>query len=50
MIERLQTLLDRETAGELTPEERIELDEYERIEHLIVMIKSGNLPLSARSS
>ena len=50
MIERLQTLLDREAAGELRPEERIELDEYERIEHLIVMIKSGNLPLSARSS
>ena len=49
MIERLQTLLDREAAGELTPEERIELDEYERIEHLIVMIKSRNLPLSARS-
>jgi len=28
----------------LTPAERQELDEYERIEHLMVMLKLGNLP------
>ncbi len=50
MIERLQTLLAREAASELTPPERIELDEYERIEHLIVMIKAGNLPFATSSS
>jgi hypothetical protein len=43
MIGRLQTLLGWETAGQITPEERAELDEYERLEHLIVMIKSGAL-------
>ena len=49
MIERLQTLLARETAGELTREEQTELDEYERIEHVIVMIKAGNLPFVTSS-
>jgi hypothetical protein len=43
MTERLQTLLDRETTGEITALERAELDEYERLEHLIVLIKSNNL-------
>src|SRR5215213_3577940 len=43
MVERLRTLLGRESDGEITPAERIELDEYERLEHLLVMIKSGNL-------
>ena len=42
MIERLQTLLQRSKAGELTPSEQAELDEYERLEHLIVMLKAGN--------
>lgn len=43
MQERLRTLLTRSNAGELTPTELKELDEYERIEHLVVMIKAGNL-------
>ncbi|MDZ8093697.1 MAG: hypothetical protein RMZ42_17470 [Nostoc sp. DedQUE05] len=42
MQERLRTLLTRSNAGELTPTELKELDEYERIEHLVVMIKAGN--------
>ena len=49
MSERLRTLLDREAAGELTPEEEIELDEYERIEHVMIMIKAGSLPPTATS-
>lgn len=44
MQERLRTLLLRERAGELTTAERIELDEYEQIEHLVIMLKAGNLP------
>jgi hypothetical protein len=44
MIERLRTLLGREAGGEITTAaEKAELDEYERLEHLMVMIKSGNL-------
>jgi hypothetical protein len=44
MQERLKTLLTRSKVGELTPTEQRELDEYERIEHLIVMLKAGSLP------
>ncbi|MDJ0734484.1 MAG: hypothetical protein QNJ47_10500 [Nostocaceae cyanobacterium] len=44
MQERLKTLLTRSKAGELTPTEQTELDEYERIEHLMVMLKAGSLP------
>jgi hypothetical protein len=43
MQERLKTLLVRSKAGELTPTEQRELDEYERIEHLIIMLKAGSL-------
>jgi hypothetical protein len=43
MRERLQILLARSKAGELTPNECKELEEYEQIEHLLVMVKSGNL-------
>jgi hypothetical protein len=43
MVDRLRTLLGRESNGEITPAEKAELDEYERLEHLMVMIKSGNL-------
>lgn len=43
MNDRLRTLLKRESKGEITPAEKAELDEYERLEHLMVMIKSGNL-------
>lgn len=44
MSDRLQTLLNRSQSGKLTTSELAELDEYERIEHLIIMLKSGNLP------
>jgi hypothetical protein len=50
MQERLQTLLARNKADELTPSELKELDEYEQIEHLLVMIKSGNLQYLNRAS
>jgi hypothetical protein len=52
MVERLRTLLGRESSGEITPAEKAELDEYERLEHLMVMIKSGALqhPTGARSA
>jgi hypothetical protein len=43
MTGRLRTLLEREGEGEITPAEKAELDEYERLEHLMVMIKSGQL-------
>jgi len=43
MIERLRTLTGRETAGEISQIEREELDEYERLEHLMIMIKAGSL-------
>lgn len=43
MQDRLRTLLTHSKAGKLTPRELKELDEYEHIEHLIVMIKAGNL-------
>lgn len=43
MKERLQTLLQKNQAGELTPTEASELQEYERIEHIIIMLKTGNL-------
>jgi hypothetical protein len=33
----------RNQAGTLAEIEQRELDEYERIEHLIVMLKAGNL-------
>ena len=43
MTDRLKTLLGRESRGEITQAEKVELDEYERLEHLMVMIKSGAL-------
>jgi hypothetical protein len=43
MQDRLHTLLARSRADILTPSERAELDEFERIEHLMVMIKAANL-------
>ncbi len=43
MTERLRTLLARESANEITPREKAEIDEYERLEHLIIMIKARNL-------
>lgn len=44
MTERLRTLLARQAAGDITPVETAELDEYERIEHLMILIKAGNFP------
>jgi hypothetical protein len=46
----LQALLDAERAGTLTAIERAELDELERIEHLVILLKSGALPTSAAAS
>ena len=42
MRERLKTLLTRSKTGELTTTEQQELDEYERIEHIIIMLKAGS--------
>lgn len=44
MQSRLRALLEREQTNQLTAAEKRELDEYARIEHLMVMIKAGNLP------
>jgi len=44
MQERLRILVTRSKAGEITSTELIELDEYERIEYLVIMLKMGNLP------
>lgn len=50
MQDRLRYLLGRSDDGTLTPEESQELDEYERIEHLIVLLKAGNLPYLANGA
>lgn len=44
MQERLRSLLAKSNHEALSPEERRELEEYERIEHLVIMLKLGNLP------
>ena len=43
MQQRLRTLVERSQIGELTEKESLELDEYERIEHLVIMLKAGSL-------
>jgi hypothetical protein len=50
MQQRLQTLVKRCKAGELTAMEQAELNEYERIEHLIIMLKAGNLANLTKTS
>ena len=50
MQERLQTLISRSHAEIFTPAEQAELNEYERIEHLVILIKSGSLPYLAASA
>ncbi|MEM6597400.1 MAG: hypothetical protein AAF810_06180 [Cyanobacteria bacterium P01_D01_bin.36] len=40
---RLRHLLGKEKESSLSVDERQELDEYERIEHLIVMLKTGSI-------
>ena len=47
--QRLQTFLERNQAGSLTPAEDAELDELERIEHVMVMLKTGALAVLART-
>ncbi len=49
MQERLRTLLERSQAATLTPAEVAELDEFERIEHVVMMLKAGNLPYLTHS-
>lgn len=44
MQSRLLTLLSRRQGGDLTETEQRELDEYERIEHFMILLKAGNLP------
>jgi hypothetical protein len=44
MQTRMQYLLECAQEKRLTDSEQQELDEYERLEHLIVMVKAGNLP------
>lgn len=43
MQARLTTLVEKARSEELTEPERQELAEYERIEHIIVMLKAGML-------
>jgi hypothetical protein len=50
MQERLHILLARSKADALSPTEHAELDEYERIEHLMVLIKAGSLPFLSHTS
>ena len=42
MTGRVRTLVARESTGDMTPAEKAELDEYERLEHLMIMIKASN--------
>ena len=42
MRDRLRSLVDRARSGDLIPSEQAELDEYERIEHIIIMLKAGH--------
>ncbi|MFV9506117.1 MAG: hypothetical protein AB4911_16320 [Oscillochloridaceae bacterium umkhey_bin13] len=41
--QRMHVLLERAQTGSLTPSEERELDEFARIEHLMVMLKAGSL-------
>ena len=41
MEERLKSLLERSKVGKITAAESKELDEYERIQHLMIMLKAG---------
>lgn len=43
MQERLRFLLSRNESGDLTASEAAELKEYEQIEHIVIMLKAGNL-------
>jgi hypothetical protein len=43
MQQRLKALLERSQAGSLTAAEQYESDEYEKIEHFVILLKTGNL-------
>lgn len=43
MQERLQTWVALASSKNLTPLEQAELNEYERIEHIVIMLKAGHL-------
>ena len=40
---RLRLILDRNTTGTIAPNETLELDEYEEIEHLMIMLNKKSL-------
>ena len=44
MVARWQALIARSKQGTLTAQEQAEIEAYERIEHLVVMMKAGTLP------
>lgn len=48
MQERLRLLLERGKTETLTAVEQAELDEYERIEHLMILLKTRSLPTPTR--
>ena len=50
MKERLDELLEKSRAGTLTDLERQELEEYERIEHILIMLKARALPYLTSST
>jgi hypothetical protein len=43
MVERWRELVQRNRQNLLTPAEKKELDDYEMIEHIVVMLKAGAL-------
>lgn len=43
MTDRLRVLLARDADNNIRPAEQAELDEYERLEHQMIMIKAGIL-------
>jgi len=50
MQERLHSLIERGQAETLTAAEQAELDEYEHIEHLMILVKTRSLPISPQQS
>ncbi|MBD2605545.1 hypothetical protein H6G81_13640 [Scytonema hofmannii FACHB-248] len=46
MQQRLRTLVERSLLNKITELERIELDDLNKIEHLIIMLKAGNIKLN----
>lgn len=50
MKDRLDVLLDKSRSDTLTELERQELEEYERIEHIVIMLKGRALPYLASTA